>query len=104
PYEGLILSFSVMGAMLLWLAGRKRPTMKVALLQVLVPMAVLLMLGAVSTRYYYYPVTGNPFPMNYPVNPHAYPDSPHFPLGVTPYRAFVPAHRNARFLPVGTAA
>jgi len=78
PYEGLILSFSVMGAMLLWLAGRKRPTMKVALLQVLVPMAVLLMLGAVSTGYYYYRVTGNPFRMTYQVNRDEYAIAPYF--------------------------
>src|SRR5215467_4740720 len=78
PYEGFILSFSVMGAMLLWLAGRKRPTMKVALLQVLVPIAVLLMLGAVSTGYYYYRVTGNPFRMTYQVNRDEYAIAPYF--------------------------
>lgn len=78
PYEGLIFSLPIAAAMLAWLLGKKRPMLKVALVQVVLPMVVVLLLASIATGYYYYRVTGSPFRMTYAVNRDTYSIAPYF--------------------------
>jgi hypothetical protein len=78
PYEGLIFSLPVAGAMLIWFFGKKRPPAKLAVCRVILPMALVLSLGAVATGYYYYRVTGSPLRMAYQVNRSTYAMAPYF--------------------------
>lgn len=83
PYEGLVFSLPIAVAMLIWLTGRNRPAMKVALASVVVPIVLILSAAAVATGYYYYRVTGSPFKMSYEVNRETYAMTPYF-LWFTP--------------------
>jgi energy-converting hydrogenase Eha subunit A len=62
-YEGLLLAVIVAVAMLLWLLGANRPRRSIALTSVMLPLALMLVLGALATAYYNYRVTGSPFEM-----------------------------------------
>ena len=76
PYEGLVFSIPVAGAMILWLF-RTRLTRR-TLTHVLVPVIMILGLFSVATGYYYYRVTGSPFRMTYQVNRETYATAPYF--------------------------
>ena len=76
PYEGLVFSIPVAGAMILWLF-RTRFTRR-TLTHVLVPIIILLSLFSAATCYYYYRVTGSPFRMTYQVNRETYATAPYF--------------------------
>jgi hypothetical protein len=78
PYEGLVYSVPFALAVLIWLLGRKRPPLRVSLPRIVLPIAVLLVLGGLVTSYYYYRVTGNPFRMTYQVNRATYATAPYF--------------------------
>ncbi len=78
PYEGLVFSLPVAVAMLCRLVGKRRPALWFSLSHVVLPLFVVLTLGAVATSYYYYRVTGNPFRMTYEVNRETYATAPYF--------------------------
>ncbi len=78
PYEGMIFSLPVAGAMLEWLVGRKRPRAGVAWLRVVAPILAVLIVGGTLTGYYYNRVTGSPFRMTYQVNRGTYATAPYF--------------------------
>lgn len=78
PYEGLVLSIPVLGAMLFWLFGKNRPPTWFLLRRVVLPLALLMTVVAGGMAYYYYRVTGSPFRMTYQVNRAAYATAPYF--------------------------
>ncbi len=78
PYEGLVYSVPFALALVLWLTSPRRPRLRAALLQIVLPFALLLAVGALATSYYYYRVTGNPFRMAYQVNRETYAMAPYF--------------------------
>ncbi len=67
PYEGLIFSAPVAVALLLWMPRRKAPPLQVTLWLVILPLILVLAVGATATGYYFWRVTGNPFLMPYQV-------------------------------------
>ncbi len=78
PYEGLILSLPVAGAMLVWVAGKQRPRAKLALGRVVLPIILILAGTAVTMGYYYWRVTGSAFRITYQVNRETYATAPYF--------------------------
>jgi hypothetical protein len=78
PYEGLVYSIPFAAAMLWWLTGSQRPSLRVALVRIILPLVLLLTLAAVGTGYYYYRTTGNPFRMTYQVDRETYAMAPYF--------------------------
>jgi hypothetical protein len=78
PYEGLVFSLPVAAAMLWWLIGKRRPAFHLSLPRAVLPLFVVLMLGALATSYYYYRVTGDPLRMTYEVNRETYATAPYF--------------------------
>jgi hypothetical protein len=78
PFEGLVFSIPVAFAMLFWLFGNNRPTVRQLLSRIIVPIVLILTLAAAATGYYYYRVTGNPFRMTYQVEVETYHAAPFF--------------------------
>lgn len=78
PYEGLVYSIPFAVAMALWLTGSRRPSLPVALAQIVLPLLLVLALASVGTGYFYYRTTGNPFRMTYQVNRETYAMAPYF--------------------------
>jgi hypothetical protein len=77
PYEGLLLSVPVAGA-LLWSAGTKtRPAASVWLRRAMAPAALLLVVAGMAA-YYNYRVFGNAFTLPYQVNRATYASAPVF--------------------------
>ena len=67
PYEGLVFSLPIAVRLLAWMVGSGRPPWRVTLPRVVLPLALLLAVTAVSLGYYFWRVTGNPFRMPYQV-------------------------------------
>jgi hypothetical protein len=78
PYEGFVLSLALAVAMLIWLLGSSRPRLSTALGTVILPIALVLAVGAAATGYYNYSVTGSPVRMAYEVNRAQYAIAPYF--------------------------
>ena len=101
PYEGFVLTLVVVAALLAWtvrgpvrggVCGASFPAYSSDSAQagclhhkrgrilwlVLVPMALVLLVGGVATAYYFWRVTGSPFRMPYQVNRAAYAVAPYF--------------------------
>jgi hypothetical protein len=78
PYEGLIYSLPFAAAMLLWLRDPRRPSWPVVISRVIIPLAAVLLIGALATGFYYRSVTGNPFRMTYQVDRSTYGMPPYF--------------------------
>jgi hypothetical protein len=78
PYEGSVFSLPVAVAMLWWLIGKRGAALRLSLSCVVLPLFVILVVGALATSYYYYRVTGNPFRMTYEVNRETYATAPYF--------------------------
>jgi hypothetical protein len=79
PYEGFIFSLPVAAAMFLWLTGnRRRPTLHLLFSRIVLPLFVVLVVGALATGYYYFRVTGSPIRMAYQVNRDTYAMPPYF--------------------------
>jgi len=92
PYEGVIFTIPVALTMVLWLCGSRRPLRGHALARLLLPMAIVLLMGGLATGWYYYKVTGSAFRMTYQVSSTQYGTAPYF-LWQTP-RA-LPDYRHA---------
>jgi hypothetical protein len=78
PYEGFVFSIPIALAMLWWFAGKQRPSLRISLYRVILPLLATLICGAIATSYYYYRVTGDPFRMAYQVNRETYAMAPYF--------------------------
>jgi hypothetical protein len=78
PYEGLVYSVPFALAMLWWLSGSRRPSLRVALVRIILPLVLLLALAGLGTGYYYYRTTGNAFRMTYQVDRETYATAPYF--------------------------
>jgi hypothetical protein len=78
PYEGFILGLAAAAALILWLAGPRRPGFSVVGWRVGAPLILILILTAAATGYYYDCVTGSPFRMTYQVNRATYSQAPYF--------------------------
>jgi len=78
PYEGLLLGLAAATALLIWLAGPRRPRLPVVLRRVVAPIVLILAFAAAATGYYYYRVTGSAFRMTYQVNRATYSQAPYF--------------------------
>ncbi|MBI3670559.1 MAG: hypothetical protein HY237_12350 [Acidobacteria bacterium] len=63
--EGFIFGGSVAAVLLVWMLGRKAPPLRVSALRVVVPLLLVLALGAAATAYYCWRVTGNPLRLPY---------------------------------------
>jgi hypothetical protein len=72
PYEGLLLSLGVAIALLAWMFGSNRPSLRISLAKIVLPLVLTLAPLAAWTGYYYYRVTGSPFRMTYDINREAY--------------------------------
>jgi hypothetical protein len=86
PYEGLLFSIPIACAMFFWLLGKNRPAFAESVPRVVEPIFCCLLVGAISTGYYYYRVTGSPFHMAYQINYATYGWAPYF-LWQTPAHA-----------------
>ena len=78
PYEGFVFSIPIAVAMLLWMVGPTRSEFRLTVSRVVLPILVVLILGAAATGYYYSRVTGSPFKMTYQVNRAQYATAPYF--------------------------
>jgi hypothetical protein len=78
PYEGLVYSVPFALAIAWWLAGPRRPPLRVTLVRIIVPIVLLLTLAGLGTGYYYWRVTGDPFRMTYQVDRQTYATAPYF--------------------------
>ncbi len=72
PYEGLVLSVPVAGALLLWMKRRSSPPAAVIVRRVVLPLGFLLLIAGAAMGYYFRRVTGNPFRMPYQVDRNTY--------------------------------
>jgi len=78
PYEGLVLSLPVAGAVAVWLWRGKTASFGAKLLRMVLPLGVTLALMAAATGYYNYRVTGSPLRMGYQVEWATYAIAPTF--------------------------
>ncbi len=78
PYEGLLFTVALIAAFSL-LKGFPRPhSLAPILRKVFIPAAIVLVVAALGTGYYYSRVTGNPLRMTYKVNRETYAMAPYF--------------------------
>lgn len=68
PYEGLVLSIPVVVALAAWVFSSKSPPARIIVRRVVAPLALVLVLAAAATGYYYWRVTGSPFRFAYQVS------------------------------------
>jgi len=78
PYEGLVFSLTVAVAMGAWAFGSRRPSFRVLVSRVVVPITLVLTAGGTLTAYYNYRVTGKPLTMAYQLNRQFYAPSSYF--------------------------
>jgi hypothetical protein len=78
PYEGLIFSIPIAGALAMWISGKDRPAFSVSLGRVVLPIILILAVTGAGMGYYYWRVTGSPFRMTYQVNRGTYATAPYF--------------------------
>jgi hypothetical protein len=65
PYEGLVFSIPIALALLIWMAGPRRPPFSTGLIRVVAPLGLILIFAAAANGYYNYRVTGNAALMPY---------------------------------------
>jgi hypothetical protein len=78
PYEGFVLSLPVAGSLFWWMASSSRPSGRVLIRQVILPILLVLLVAGGCMSYYFWRVTGNPFRMPYQVNRETYAITPYF--------------------------
>jgi hypothetical protein len=71
PYEGMVLCLAVAGGLIFWMA-KKKPSARVLLCRVALPMVLVLGVAGGATSYYFWKVTGNPLRMPQQVNRETY--------------------------------
>ena len=76
PYEGLIFSLPVAGALGLWILGKKSPPFSVIFRRIVIPLTVMLALSALTIGYYFWRITGSPFRTPYQVERQTYAFAP----------------------------
>ena len=87
PYEGLVFSIPVVIALFVWIIGKNRPAVGIALRRIVLPAAFALVLAGAGMGYYFWRITGSPFRMPYSVERQTYAVAPYFvwqPLRPTP--------------------
>lgn len=80
PYEGSFLGLATAVALLVWLWGKKGPSLGVALRRVVLPLLMVLIATGCAMGYYCWRVTGSPFRFPYLVYTKIYDPVPFFPL------------------------
>lgn len=78
PYEGMIFCLPVAAALIAWFVRGFRPSLRVVLRRVVVPLSIVLSVAALATCYYFWRVTGSPFRMPYQVDRSTYAVAPYF--------------------------
>ena len=78
PYEGFVLSLPVAAALLVWVAGKNRPSTRVLARRVVLPLMTVLAAVGAATGYYFWRVTGSPFRMPYQVDRATYATARYF--------------------------
>ena len=78
PYEGLVFSLPIVGAVVLWAVLQNKFGAGSLLRRVIAPAALVLVITAVGMGYYFWRVTGSPLEMPYTVNRQTYAVAPHF--------------------------
>jgi MFS family permease len=79
PYEGLFLGLAVTGALAVWLFGKQRPRLGVAVKRVLSPLFLVLALTVGAMGYYFWRTTGSPRDTPFLVYERTYAPLPQFP-------------------------
>lgn len=91
PYEGLFFSVPILGAIVIWMFGRKAPSIRIVVIRIVAPLLLLFAATLVFMGYYFWRTTGSPFRTPYSVNAAIYRPVPLFPWqGVTN----IPKYRN----------
>jgi hypothetical protein len=86
PYESIFLCVPIGAELLLWLPARNAPPLKRTFVRVLLPLVVVLLVGAGMMCYYFWRTTGSPFDTAYMVNARTYFKAPNFPwLALRPH-------------------
>lgn len=67
PFEGLVFSLPAAIALLAWMVGKKRPSLRILVPCIILPLFFLLAVAAIGMGYYFWRVTGNPLRMPYQV-------------------------------------
>jgi hypothetical protein len=78
PFEGLLVSLPVAGALLLWAFGKKHPPAWILCKRFALPVLVVFLIAAGAMGYYNWRVFGNPMTMPYQINRAAYAVAPYF--------------------------
>lgn len=68
PFEGMVLALAVAAIFLSWMVGIDAPPLGVLLVRFVLPVALVLVMGAGAMGYYFRRTTGNPLLMPYQVN------------------------------------
>jgi hypothetical protein len=77
PFEGMVLSLPVAVALLVWIVGKQRPPLRVALRSVVLPLCLVLAALGAGISYYCWRVTGNPFELPYQAERQQYAVAPY---------------------------
>ncbi len=78
PYEGSVLGFLVMMGLLIWMIGRSGPSCRCSLQRILVPLSVVVGIGACGMAYYNFRTTGGLLRFPYLVHEGTYGVAPFF--------------------------
>ncbi len=68
PYEGIVFSLPIAGALLVWVLKKDRPPLRVVAWRVVVPLALMLALTGGGVIYYNWRVTADPLRLAYQVD------------------------------------
>src|SRR6185295_14534953 len=61
PFEGIFFALPIAAVLAVWMFGKKRPPLRVAVWRIVVPAGLLLGLTICAMGYYFWRVTGSPF-------------------------------------------
>ena len=68
PYESLFFCIPIVGALLVWMLGKKSPPLQFSMLHVVLPLGLLLTITFGAMGFYFWRVTGSPFRIPYQIN------------------------------------
>jgi hypothetical protein len=78
PYEGLVFTMPIAGAMLVWIVRQKRLPIGMVVGRVVLPLILILAVTCAAMGYYFWRVTGDPLVMPYQVDRQTYAMAPYF--------------------------